>query len=898
MLDIQSQKPFPILAAKLTIPLVPAALVSRDRLLKKMDAGFRQKNIILLSAPAGFGKTTLLTEWCNQCGSPVAWLTLDENDSDLMRFLTHIVYAISYIVNDFEKKVLPLLLPPSKPTREMMLAIFINVLAEKTPEMVLVLDNLHLVENQSVHEFLQRISENLPQKVHLILASREDPKFPLGRLRTSQRLIEIRADDLRFLTEECVVLMNKLDCTHLSIEEMEVITQRTEGWAAGLQMAALSLKNHPNPARFIQDFSGSNRYIMDYLVGEVWQRLTAEMQSFILQTSFLTRMNASLCEALTSRKDSQRILEDLERANLFVTALDDERDWYRYHHLFADLLQKKLVSEFPSRLPELQKTASEWFSAHEDLGEAIQLALAAKEYPQAAGLVQRHAVSTLMHSQISTLEKWVDSIPADTLLGYPLLRVYHAWARFILARPGAEIEACLFGIDENALDEQTLGGLIALRGMIAVMGGDIKRGIEFSEQALKILPPESLFIKSMMIDNLGILHLLRGDYHTAIQYFEEAMLIGEQTKNTLITVAALSNIAGIYLLQGKLKDAAKLFQKALDQSQHAPGEYLPIACKPLIGLGEIEREWNELEKAENTLKKGLALTRYYGEIGAVMAYVSLGRIREARGDFLGAEELMLKAEQIAKQFEATKMDDRIVAGYRSHLWLRMGQIDRASTWLQNTQRALDRMRALRRANENFPTPGEPTLSFDAITLARFEIKQGKYEEALELLEEIETIENQVNRHRSQVKILLLKTIALNGMGEKSRASETFHHALILGEKESCLRSFLDEAEDIQPMLASLRTKQNPSVFLSSLLQAYLPEEEPMFREKNFSYNLTRRELDVLELMAQGYTNKQIATRLFLALDTVKGHTRNIFAKLNVKNRVQAIKTAHEENLLS
>ncbi len=897
MTNYKIRNPYPILSAKFAIPFTPNSLVPRNRLLKKMDTSLQHK-FILISAPAGFGKTTLLKQWCSQSPHPTAWLTLDEGDSDLMRFLTNLIHAIGTVAGDFEQPVLSLLLPPNKPSREMMRIILVNAFAEKAPEMNLILDNLHLIESQPVYEFLQLACESFPQHVHLVLATREDPKFPLGRLRSSQQLLEIRAGDLRFQADECAAFLHNLDCSNLSAKDIETLINRTEGWAAGLQMAAISLKDHPDPANLIRVFSGSNRYVMDYLIEEVWQHQTAEIQSFLLQTSFLNRMNASLCETITGIKDCQRILEELERANLFFTPLDNERIWYRYHRLFADLLQKRLLSEYPSHLPKLQTAAGKWFAEHDDPEEAIRLVLAAQEYHLAASLVQQQAIPTLMRSQISTLEKWVDAIPSSNLVQFPLLRVYQAWARLILARPNDEIEACLSGIDQTNLDEQTRGGLTALRGIIAAMQGDMKSGIEYSEQALQILPPQSVFFKSMMVDNLGILHLLKGDYHAAIQNFEEAMQIGERTNNTLITVAALSNIAGIYLLQGKLKDAARLFQKALDQSQYAPGKYLPIACKPLIGLGEIQRERNELEQAETTLTKGLDLTHLYGEIGAVMAYVSLGRIREARGDFLGAEELMLKAEQIARQFEAAKMDDRIVAGYRSHLWLRMGQIDRAAAWVQKTRHELEKMRALRNANKNIPTPGEPTLSFDAITLARFLIQQGECREALELLEEIEEIENQINRHRSRVKIKLLKAITFYKMGEKALAQETFDHALLLGRQEGFLRSFLDEAADINPFLASMKTKQHPSDFEKSLLNACFPEKAVAHDDASVPNGLTRREIQVLALMAQGCTNKQIAAQLFLAVDTVKGHTRSIYAKLDVQNRVQAVRAARKNGWLS
>lgn len=895
MTEIQPATPFSILPTKFIAPQPQAHLVWRNRLLKEMNTNIGKK-LTLISAPAGYGKTTLLAQWISQLRVPVIWYAVDELDNDLHRFLLHLAHAMNA---KFPDQMVPLMRLASAPrgTTRPFLTLFIELLSGLEGTFLLVLDDLHQVNLPEIYESLEFLVEHAPHNSHFVISTREDPRMNLARLRANRQMIELRAHDLQFQADEAAQLINAQRGKPLATAETRMLQERTEGWCAGLQIAALTLQTHPDPSRLIREFSSSNRYVMDFFIEEVWQRQTKAVQNFLLLTSILDRLNASLCEAVTGYADSQQMLDTLERANLFLLPLDLERNWYRYHNLFAGLLQKRLIETSPEEVSSLHRKASKWYLQHDEISLGIQHALKSGDHAYAAGLIQEHAEAALMKSHTMLVQRWIGSIPRNVVMMYPKLGILHAWTLLMMSRPLREIEDCLVGIEFDTHNPLHEGLVLGLYAMLASMQGNIPAGLQQTQAALDIMPPDSILFRSILVDNLGILHLLHGNDRQALEAFQEAYEIGRKTENALIAVGALSNTAGLYLARGKLCDAKHHFERALKESKFSPDRYLPIASKPMIGLGDLLREQNDIENAEAYLTRGIELAQLYGEIGSIMGYLSLARIREAQYNLEAADKIMEEAQRLSRQFDSSQLDDRLVDSYRCLLWQKMGKMEKVIPWKRKMEQRTAQITPQKLA---MALNHDPLTGIELISLAKIYLAEDQPEKSMQLLNQILPKERNQITNRSVVRGLVLQAIALQKLGENEQALTVFSQSVKLAEQEGYVRAFLDEGEPVKAMLAAAHKNPETASYADYLIRSWQESETQSKQGKTIKGQdlLTPREMDVLKLIAKGYTNKQIASTLFLALDTVKGYTRRLYTSLDAQNRADAIRIARKLGILT
>jgi LuxR family maltose regulon positive regulatory protein len=882
-----------LLTTKLYIPPARPDLVPRIRLLESLDEGLAVK-LTLVSSPAGSGKTTLLSQWVKRSQARVAWVSLDDSDNDLARFLTYIIAALQTIEPDLGEATLTMLQSPHPPPLEAALTALINDVAEALAiegecPLVLVLDDYHLIAARPVHTALTFLLDHLPQQMHLIVATRADPPLPLSRLRGRGQLTELNAEDLQFTRDEAAAFLNHIMQLNLSAEDISVLTSQTEGWIVGLQMAAISIRRQQNAKNLIQALSRSSRYILDYLAEEVLQQQSEDIQSFLLQTAILDRLAGPLCDAVTGSKGSQSTLEELERANLFIIPLDNEHRWYRYHHLFADLLYQRLQRIHHAEIPALHRRASEWLTQNAFMLLAVDHALLSGDSDWAADLVESIAEETLMRSEITTFLGWVEALPDNTVRGRPLLCAYHAVAAFLGGRPLATVEGRLRDAMAGNAADSASAGVAACQALIAAFQGDLHRSIELSHKALDDIPENHPLLRGFIAWNLGFANAMGNDLTSAIHSFEQAFTISRAAGNLMVAVLALSQMAEFSMLQGQLHEARRLYEQALELAFDKRGRMLPIAGAAKIGLAELLREWNDLEAATEHLTEGLELTRQWGEIGTLDGYIALARIRQAQGDEEGASDSIRRAEKLAVRFDTTDMDDILVAIHQARLWIAQGKPEAAARWCEER-----RLRSPEAGEESSTIPYAFFMRLlEYTTLARVCITQGQYDEAVEALETSLGEAGRLGWKGIFIESLILQALALQAQGNTPEAVTAIEQALSLAEPQGYVRLFVDEG---QPMMQLLYEAASQGIFpeyVGRLLAAFPQTDiiETAAQSVDMVEPLSEREREVLSLIAEGLTNQEIAQQLAISLPTVKWHTGNIYGKLGVKNRTQAVSKA-------
>jgi LuxR family maltose regulon positive regulatory protein len=874
----------PLVVTKLKVPPVRENRVQRSRLLVRLNAGLDSK-LTLISSPAGFGKTTLLSEFAEVCERPVAWFSIDAEDDDAVRFMSYLIASLDSIQAGWGASLYPLLQSPKPESLDTLTALIINELSEDFPPFVLIFDDYHLISSPEIHQALTYILEHQPAQMHLAIATRADPPIPLSRLRVRDQLLEIRESDLRFTREEAGEFFSQVMDLNLKAGQITALERRTEGWAAGLQLAALSLQEQDDKAQFVEEFAGSNRYILDYLGQEVLDQLDQEVREFLLQTSILDRLSGPLCEAATRIPNSQEILEDLEANHLFILALDQERTWYRYHRLFKEYLLKTLHIEKPGLEVELHLRASSWFHQQGNLDEAITHALAAEDHKRVINLIDEVALQKLQQSETSSLLRWIEALPEDVIEQHPTLCLTHAWGLILRGGPLEKVESRLAIIEQGSGNDRLLGSAAAIRSLLASLDGRPQESLQFSQRASDLVPEDDLFTRSLLRDNLGMVNLMLGDFRAAVDNFALAVELSQKTGNLMIAVGGLCNMAGIWMLQGQLKRAWSANEQALELATDKNGRRLPIAGKALLGLGEIAREWNKLPEAVGYLEEGLQLFQTFGELGSILSYVSLARINEIRGDFAAAQKILDRARELAIKFKASQMDDDLVDSYQVQLWLTMGEQIRAERWVAEEQ-----LHSLVSA----PLPQgrfDPVWEIRSQTLVRLYISQANYQAAIELIKPLMDAADKNQRMRSVIKLLAMRAVLLYLSGDMDEALNTLDQSLELGEKEEFLRTFLDEGEPMARLLYEAAAKGYHTEYVGRLLQEFgseAPLDTPGSEQSDLIEPLSSREIEVLKLIAAGKSNQEIASLLHITLSTVKGHTSNIYGKLNVHNRTQAV----------
>jgi LuxR family maltose regulon positive regulatory protein len=917
----------PLLATKMYIPPPRPELVQRPRLIMRLNAGLHRK-LTLISAPAGFGKTTLLSDWLHGLQDGTGWLALDERDNDLMRFLAYLVAALQRVDPNIGKQA------DAADAHRFLTALLndIHAITDRpakgsSPHIVLVLDDYHAITARAVHDAVVFLVDHLPPGVHLVLATRADPPLPIARLRGQGQVTELRQADLRFTPEEAVVFLNQAMGLDLDPADVGTLATRTEGWIAGLQMAAVSMRGQEDVSGFIQGFRGTNRYILDYLVKEVLQCQPRELQAFLLQTSVLDRLTGPLCDAVLGRgpvtaeepgtvpgnslssilighiSSSQQVLEHLEATNLFVVPLDDDRRWFRYHRLFSELLRKHLQQQVGTQgLAALHRRASAWYEQHNLLDGAIEHALCAEEFERATRLIEQVAEATLMRSEIATFLRWVEALPEDLLQARPALCLFRAWALLLRGRPIAAVEACL----QEAADtvEADAAGLpsrmVPLRALVAAFRDQLPRAAELSRQALEELPEEDRLLRSLAAWSLGFASLVGSEPEMGARMLEEAARSGEAAGNVMIAVLALSHLAQLRMGQGRLRDGAALFSRALELATDRHDHPLPIASEALIGLGRVRQQWNDLEAAERYLTQGIDLAQQWGTLGLFDGYVALARLRQAQGDLDGACGALDQARRVAAQTDGTEADDRLIDAYQAQLWIVGGHLPPARRWA----------RAREESRHREPDAGSLDLFlhiYEQLVLARLLSADGRPQEALEVLESPLHWAKQRGFDRLVLEIEILRSLALSAQGDVAQALVALERSLVLGEPEGQVRFFVDEGPPMACLLQQAAARGLAPAYVKALLAAletkgrgqkieHAPSPPDTSPPSPLVEPLTPREKQVLRLLPTYLSSTEMATELDISVHTVRYHIKNIYGKLGVRRRADAVLRAEELGL--
>jgi LuxR family transcriptional regulator, maltose regulon positive regulatory protein len=875
-------------------------LVARPQLTARLEREAGRK-LTLISAPAGFGKTTLLVEWLQgreDGDQSVAWLSLDEGDNDPVRFLSYLVAALRRIVGEeFGEGVLAALRSPEPPRMEAVLGAFVNELADLLGEAGVVLDDYHVIDSEAVHGAVSFVLENLPPNVHLVISSRIDPPLHLSRLRARNQMTELDAADLSFAPEEAATFLNSVMALDLSGEAIATLEERTEGWIVGLQLAALSMRDRKDVSGFIRSFSGSHRDVLDYLAEEVLDRQPGQVREFLLETSIAEHLTGALCDSLTGREDGQEMLERLERENLFVIALDDERRWYRYHHLFVDFLHGRLMRERPQSTGELHLRASGWYEGNGHLAEAIGHALSAPDHDLAARLIEEGVEGAVERGEGSTALRWLEALPTEAKRLRPRLFVEHAVALVITGRPDdaepllreAERVAEVDGEDGRFL----LGFASTVRSWRARLRGDAPEAVELARRALSLLPAGEVHVRNYAAVRLGDALRTVGDLAAADEAYAEAAEIGRAAHHTYGRLAGMVMHARVLSEQGRLREADEAFRRALRLLTERGFELSPAAGIVHIGMGALRYERDDLDGAERELERGMELAERTGDVSTlVWAYVTLSRNKRARGDEGGALERARQAESVARDSGAD-LQIAIALAWMTRLLLGRGDITEAVAFEQE-----------RAANADDASDAARVV--DRLTSARLLHAQGRRRKALPLLEELGKMADAAGRTGDLMEILGLQALALWAGSKKERAVSTLAGALALAAPEGYVRTFVDEGQPMAEILSEVLEAQQrgqpdspprvPAHYIRKLLAA-LERDAAGTRlpAKRLPEPLSGRELEVLQLVAAGKSNHRIATELFVSVGTVKTHLHNLYRKLDARSRTQAVARGRELN---
>ncbi len=895
----------PILATKLYIPPPRPKVVLRPRLVERLNEGpLAGHKLTLISASAGFGKTTLVGEWVSAF-SPLslgegtgvrvraAWLSLDEGDNDPTRFLTYLVAALQTLAPNIGAGVLRVLQAPQPPPIESMLTALLNEITAIPDNFVLVLDDYHVVEAQAVDQALTFLLEHLPPQMHLVIATREDPHLPLARLRVRGQLTELRAADLRFTSAEAAEFLNQVMGLDLSAEDIAALETRTEGWIAGLQLAALSMQGHHDAAGFIASFTGSHHFVLDYLVEEVLHQQPASVQAFLLRTSILDRLCGPLCDAVLrdSAAPGQATLAYLEHANLFVVPLDDERRWYRYHHLFAELLRQRLYQSAASStgdegqgVAEYHIRASQWY---EDNGlelEAFHHAAAAHDVERAARLVEGKGMPLHFRGAVAPVLYWLASLPASVLNAWPLLWTTYASVLLVSGQQtGVEgklqaAEAALQGVEPDDKTRDIIGRVAAIRATLALSQYQVETVIAQSHRALEYLHPDNLSFRTFTIWKLGYAYHLQGDRAAASRAYTEAMAISQASGNIITAIIATIGLGTIQEADNQLHLAAETYRRVLQLFGDQP---LPVAGEAYLGLARIAYEWNDLDAAEQHAQQSIQLARQSENTDRVVAYEAfLARLKLARGDGASAAAVLAEADQSVRQHNFVYRMSEVAAAQVLTL-LHQGNLAAAAHLAETYDLPLSQAR-VHLAQE------DPSAALAVLVPFRQQMEAKGWQD-------------------ERLKAMVLQAVALHAQGEKDQAAQVLGDALALAETGGFIRIFVDEGAPMARLLSEASAQGVMPDYGAKLLAAFEAEEQadedkpyllPAPLTQPLSEPLSQRELEVLQLIAQGFSNREIGERLFLALDTVKGHNRRIFGKLQVQRRTEAIARARELDLLS
>lgn len=880
------------------MPPIRSKVVIRPRLIERLNEGLYRR-LTVISASAGFGKTTLVSEWLANCDRPVAWLSLDEADNDPICFLRYLFTALQTIAKNIGEGLFGLLHSPQLPIESILTTLLNEITAIPHP-FVLVLDDYHVIKSGPIDNVISLLLERMPPQMHLVIATREDPRLPLARLRARDQLTEVRTTDLRFNHSEAAEFLDQVMSLDLSSEDISLLETRTEGWIAGLQLAALSMKGNNDPSSFIQSFKGSHHFIVDYLVEEVLQQQSVSIQAFLLRTSILDRLCGPLCDAILRRGaagnqspifSGQETLEYLERANLFIVPLDNERRWYRYHHLFADLLRKKLyqsittnhLGEDKTYVAELHIRASIWYEHNGLVIEAFHHAAAANNTERAARLMEGEGMPLLFRGAVAPVMNWLGSLPNEELDAKPSLWVMYASALLMVGQMASveqklqAAEKALQGAEQDGKNQDLIGHIASIRATVAVSKHDAETIMTESHRALKYLKPDNLPVRTATTWALGYAYQLQGNRAAASKAYSEALSISQRIGHMMITIMATLGLGNIHEVENKLHVAAETYQRVLDMTGDPP---LPIACEAHLGLARIYYEWNDLDAAMVHGQQTVQLAKQFEQTDRVVAgWVFLARLKLTRGEVNEAATIIAKADHDARQHHFVNQIFDINAAHVLVL-LHQGNLAEASQLAQK--------------HENH------------ISQARVNLAQGDTSAALMILESFRKQLEAKDLKDDQLKVMVLLAVALHKHGENLKAKQLLLDALTMAEPGGFIRIIVDEGIPMYKLLCEAASHEIMPIYVGKLLAEFeavelkseVQADQRLIQSmKSLIEPLSERELEVLRLIAQGLSNRQISERLFLALSTIKGHNRIIFDKLQVTRRTEAVAQARKLGLL-
>lgn len=930
----------PLLSTKLYLPR-RQPLVSRPRLIRRLEAGLGRK-LTLIAAPAGSGKSTLLSEWIgdpraifSQRRPTFCWLALDESDNDLIRFWLYFIAALQSANPNLSEATPTLLQSPEAPPIETILTLLLNDLdawlttveSQPGPALVLVLEDYHVIATPAIHESITFLLDHLSPALHLVISTRADPPLPLARLRARNQLAEIRMDDLRFTTEETALFLNDRMALGLGPAEIHLLVTRTEGWIVGIQLAALSMQGHVDQADFLRSFSGSHRYILSYLIEEVLNQQSQSVEKFLLYTSILNRLCGPLCNAVLGTEQasaaawhSQSILEQLEQANLFLAPLDDRGQWYRYHQLFAEVLQHRLRQRQPAMVALLQQRASLWYEQEGYIADAIHHALLGTDFPRAARLIEQVWSTLWNQGAIATLFAWVQALPAGMVLVYPSLYVSYAWglaltgqieaAEAVLGQVEATLQALIAEAAATTTPQILLGRAAALRAMLAARRGEPMAAVQLAHHALTLLPAAAQQGEAYYA--LGLAQQQQGALAAAYQAYERAAQFGVARNDSFLSVAARYHEARILMVQGHLQQAASAYQQILTLVAQTK-KMLPVVGLAHIGYGEILYQWNDLTAAAHQVDMGLALSPNrdltYTD-GPLHRFSILARIRQALGDRQGALAAVKAANETAQQ-TGIALDLERAAALEVLIQLRWEEVTLAEPWASHY-------------SQRHPPAAHVTYlhEFETLTWARVLLAQGRGAELLTLLAQWVATFAAHDRQGTVLEIQILQVLALRLAGQSQQAMHLLTQTLVAAEPEGYIRLFVDEGEVMQQAIVACQAHHPEwpvaqQHYVAQLLSAFPTAGKPLAGQALPSGGaapapllasrtlpppvliepLTERELEILRLVADGLSNAAIAAQLMIAVGTVKTHLKRIYGKFAVQSRTQAIAEARMLDLL-
>ena len=902
----------PLLETKLHVPKVRRGLVARPRLTERLGVGVETK-LTLVSAPAGFGKTTLLTEWL--AGAPadrqsIAWLSLDESDTEPGVFWTYLIGALRTAAPGVGATALASLEGPQPSPTDLVLATLLNELDTLPREIVLVLDDYHLVDSLDVQEGMTFLLEHLPSQIHLVITTRADPALPLARLRGRGELVEIRAADLRFTPDEAAAYLNEVMGLDLAAGDVAALEARTEGWIAALQLAALSMQGRDDIAGFIAGFAGDDRYIVDYLVEEVLRRQPDGVRSFLLQTSILDRLSGPLCDAVTGNDDGRAMLAVLDRANLFLLALDDRRHWYRYHRLFADVLRAHLEEEQRDQVPELHRRASEWLEQHGAPSEAIRHALAGGDFERAATLVELSIPAMRQSRQEATALAWLRLLPDEVISARPVLSVHYAGA-LLLNGELEGVEAWLRDAEQwlpstgnqdrratvpsappivaNPAEYRKLPTAIAIfHAAHALAVGDVTATVHFARQALEVVADDDFVFRGSAEGFLGLAAWRNGDLEEGHRRYVACAANLERAGYLSDTIGCAISLADIRIGQGRLWDALATYERALERATPPGSPVVRGAADMHTGMAELFLERNELDAAARHLVASTELGGLAGlEQNPYRWRVAMARLRVAEGDLDAALGLLDEADRQYVSHFLPRV--RPVAALRARVWLRQGRLADALRWASDAGLSSDDELVYLREFEH--------ITYARVLLARSIQDPASRPAAASLLERLLRAAELGSRVGAVIEVLVLQALERQIRGDVPGALAPLTHALTLAEPEGYVRTFLQEGQAMETLLDAAARESGAPDHVRRLRAAFHPSTQAGPVKQLLAEPLSERELDVLRLLRSDLDGRGIANELVVSLNTVRTHTKNIYAKLGVNSRRAAVRRGVELNLL-